>query len=323
MLFFLHGLGDNISNYVNDVSFVQMANQWGWRIVVPQALSVQGYQDYTMWNAGLGLGIGETADDSGFLIALLDTLISHGDVNPDSVFFTGFSMGGFMTHRIAIEHGDRVTACASVSGLIPTAFANVAPVAPVRMLHVHGTADNTVSWEGRFNGMMTVGITVDSIVGYWVRWNGCGTTPTVEALPDTRNDGLSFVRKSYSGGNADFQLLKVEGGAHEWYSNSNVHDIDYFEEIYSFFVRRQAEGEVLGIQTPSAYNFSVWPNPACDHLNVCSGQPVRLSLVDARGSVVSTYSFPQGVSNINLGSLPRGIYLLSDDRGGSVKVVLK
>lgn len=115
VMYFLHGLGDNITRCNCEMHFDRLAERYGWVIVVPQALSVQGY---TMWNAGLG----GSADDAGFLLALLDTLVADGKVNNDSVFFTGFSMGGFMTHRMAIEHGDRITACAPVSGLI--AFAS-------------------------------------------------------------------------------------------------------------------------------------------------------------------------------------------------------
>ena len=143
VMYFLHGLGDNITRCANEMHFDNLAERYGWVIVVPQATNVSGA---TMWNAGLG----GTADDAGFLLALLDSLVADGKVNADSVFFTGFSMGGFMTHRMAIEHGDRITACAPVSGLITFAFADYVPPVPVRMMHIHGTADNVVGWFGLF-----------------------------------------------------------------------------------------------------------------------------------------------------------------------------
>ena len=73
-------------------------------IVIPQAIN-EG--NGTMWNAAL---MPSDIDDSGFLMALLDSLAVQYPVNQDSIFFTGFSMGGFMSHRMAIEHGDRINA---------------------------------------------------------------------------------------------------------------------------------------------------------------------------------------------------------------------
>ena len=91
VLFFLHGLGDNITRLDNEFHFQQISEQLGWVIVVPQALN-EGYG--TMWNAGM---TASTTNDSGFLMALLDSLAEPYRINLDSVFFTGFSMGGFMT----------------------------------------------------------------------------------------------------------------------------------------------------------------------------------------------------------------------------------
>ena len=79
VMYFLHGLGDNITRCANEMHFDNLANRYGWVIVVPQATSVQGS---SMWNAGLG----GNADDAGFLLALLDTLVANGKVNPDSGF---------------------------------------------------------------------------------------------------------------------------------------------------------------------------------------------------------------------------------------------
>ena len=112
VMFFLHGLGDNITRCDQEYNFQQMSDGFGWAIVVPQARNL-GMGN--MWNVGM---TNSNVDDAGFLLALLDSLTVQYQLNPDSVFFTGFSMGGFMTHRMAIEHGDRITACAPVSGLI-------------------------------------------------------------------------------------------------------------------------------------------------------------------------------------------------------------
>lgn len=312
VMYFLHGLGDNITRCNNEMHFGNLAERYGWVVVVPQATSVSGY---TMWNAGLG----GTADDAGFLLALLDTLIADGKVNADSVFFTGFSMGGFMTHRMAIEHGDRITACAPVSGLIAFAFADDVPPVPVRMLHIHGTSDDVVGWNGGSAYFGTIGISVDSVVSFWTGWNNCDATPTVDTLPDRVNDGLRFVRFIYSG-EAEFQLLKVIGGSHNWYQDSTTHDIDYFDEIHKFFLGGSSS---LGLIAPEEGNprFDVWPNPTSGTLYVRTSEPMTLTIYDSMGRSVMRNDLGSGINSINLQGMSEGLYVLVDGNGASRKVV--
>ena len=218
ILYFLHGLGDNITRLDNEFHFQQIADEFQWAVVIPQALSQSGA---TMWNAGL---MASSIDDSGFLMALLDALAEQYPINLDSVFFTGFSMGGFMTHRMAIEHGDRITACAPVSGLITHSMASHTAVAPVRMLHIHGTADPVVGYDGNsqyFGG--NLGLNVDAILNYWKNANGCVAEPVIDTFPDLKNDGLRFVRYTYEG-DAELQHIKVIGGNHTWHMSENQYD---------------------------------------------------------------------------------------------------
>lgn len=161
VLYFLHGWTDNITHVDNEFHFQQIANLFEWTIVIPQALD-EG--SGTMWNAGL---YASNTDDSGFLMALLDSLVEPYSLNLDSVFFTGFSMGGFMTHRMAIEHGDRITACAPVSGLITHSMANQTAIAPVRMLYIHGTSDPVVGYSGTSQYFGNLGLGADAIIDYW------------------------------------------------------------------------------------------------------------------------------------------------------------
>ena len=219
IVYFLHGLGDNITRLDNEFHFQQIADEFGWMMVIPQALSQSGA---TMWNAAL---TNSDIDDSGFLMALLDTLSAYHPVNLDSVFFTGFSMGGFMTHRMAIEHGNRITACAPVSGLITHTMASYTAVAPIRMLHIHGTSDPVVGYNGNsqyFGG--NLGLSVEAILDYWKNANHCTDEPTIDTLPDLKNDGLLFVRYIYEG-DAELQHIKVIGGNHTWYLNENQTDV--------------------------------------------------------------------------------------------------
>ena len=315
VLFFLHGLGDNIDRLASMADYSLLASSYGWNIILPQALTVQ---NTTMWNVGFG----GNADDAGFFLALLDSLIDIGQVNPDSVFFTGFSLGGFMTHKMAIEHGDRITACAPVSGLITYSLADEVPVAPVRMMHIHGTADDVVGWSGGSAYFGNIGISVDSVVSFWTGWNGCDPTPDIDSLPDKVADGLRFVRHAYTGGDADFQLIEVMGGRHEWYYGTS-HDIDYLDFIHKFFLN---EATTLGFAPQPALHeepqLRLWPNPSGQTLNVCSASAAEARMFDSKGNEVMHSRLQPGVNTMSLCSLPSGTYFLSDGSGKVQRLVV-
>ena len=111
---------DNM-NAFSGIGFNYVADLFGWIVITPQALDavVLGQNFGAAWNSGAGaenvvynninLGniiLNEDVDDSGFLMAVLDSLENNFNINTDSVFFTGFSLGGFMCNRIAAEHSD-------------------------------------------------------------------------------------------------------------------------------------------------------------------------------------------------------------------------
>ena len=308
VLFFLHGLGDNITNCNQEFNFGQIAEEFGWAIVVPQARNL-GMGN--MWNVGM---TNSDVDDAGFLMALLDSLMVQYQLDPDSVFFTGFSMGGFMTHRMAIEHGDRITACAPVSGLIYTAQASLTPVAPVRMLHIHGTNDNVVGYNGYSSAFgMNLGLGVDAILDYWQNANGCTGEPAIDTLPDLQNDGLRFIRYTYNCG-TDLQFLKVVGGTHNWY-NSPQHDVGYKEVIYEFF-----SGHSLPTSVPSREtgHLQVWPNPTNGIINIQMSDydsPANdIKVFDVYGKMVDIVETCHGASlqtvPIDLSRYPDGVYFV-------------
>ena len=318
VLFFLHGLGDNITNYDQTFNFGQIAEEFGWAIVAPQALN-QGMG--AMWNAGL---MSSSIDDAGFLMALLDSLTIQYQLDPDSVFFSGFSMGGFMTHRMAIMHGDRITACVPFSGLITAADAAQTPVAPVRMLHVHGTSDPVVGYDGgsQYFGM-TLGLGVDAILNYWQNANGCTGEPSIDTLPDLKNDGLRFIRYTYNCG-TELQHLKVVGGTHNWYDAAH-NDVDYKEVLYEF-----CSGHCLpsSVPTRETGHLQVWPNPTNGILNIqmpdSDSQANGIQVYDVYGKLMDVVVGANNDSpaQIDLSRHPDGVYFVQTGDGAVTKVVV-
>ena len=314
VMYFLHGLGDNITRLDNEFHFQQIADEFGWMMVVPQALSQSGY---TMWNAAL---MSSSIDDSGFLMALLDSLAVEYPVNLDSVFFTGFSMGGFMTHRMAIEHGDRITACAPVSGLITNPMSHFTAVAPVRMLHIHGTSDPVVGYDGNSEYFgYNLGLSVEAILTYWINANHCIDEPVIDTFPDLQNDGLRFVRYTYEG-DAEVQHIKVIGGNHSWYHSENQYDIGYMAEIHKFFTQNNNTANVAELEQS---DMKIWPNPSNGQFQIEVETATTIEVIDLQGKVVARHSLQKGINHIDLSDLPSGVYLLKDVNGFVKKIMVE
>lgn len=313
IVFFLHGLGDNVTNVNNSFNLSYVANYYNWVVVAPQALN-QGMG--TMWNAGL---MSSTIDDSGFLMALLDTLSTQYSIDQDSVFFTGFSMGGFMTHRMAIEHSDRINACAPVSGLITNSLANQVPPAPVRLLHIHGTSDDVVGYNGysQYFGM-TLGLGVDAIIDYWKMSNSFNTDVVIDTLPDLKNDGLRFISYKYDC-ETELQHLKVVGGTHDWYV-STQNDVGYMEYIHDFFV-----GKTDGISEQSGKgqgSLIVNPNPSTGIVNVISDKDAEVDIIDMNGKTLKKSCINSGETQLDLSDFANGVYFIRTNAGEAAKVMI-
>ena len=323
VIFCLHGLGDNMTNFSN-IGYHQLANQKGWIVITPQALmaSILGNEIGTAWNSGAGadvpyLGLtilNEDVDDPGFLIAILDSLENHYNINTDSVFFMGFSMGGFMCHRMAIEHGSRINAIASVSGTIGSTI-QFEPIANLNVLHIHGTADTQVTYENAgFNtgmGVYSVGTGAEQTVNLWKTYNNCNSDPIVTLFPNTVADGKTFERYLYTDGDNETYtaFLKVIGGDHEWYYTPQ-NDIDYRMEIYKFFTNSMDFPSNIDVINNDLVK--LYPNPANNVLFVETDiiENSSLSLFDVTGKKIYNIENIAGLNTLDVSNLPEGMYFI-------------
>lgn len=340
VLYFLHGMGGDISRYDSWYDLQAVSDRYGWIIVLPQALSCSlEYLGYpfdlgSTWNAGIEVSVGELhyalnseIDDEGFLMALFDTIDSQYPINRDSLFVSGISLGGFMTHRMAIKQGDHIAGFCAINGLIPLPYTNRQPVAPVNMLQIHGTNDEVISFDGNLTipiiGSIKIGLGVDSVISYWVNNDHCTNTPIIDSLPDRINDGMRFVRFTYDGGenNTQVQFLKVIGGEHEWYADDQLYDVDYMVEMHDFFCHHQQHFSAIEDIQPSTFKFHLYPNPATDHVTI-SGLPAGTTvyLYNITGLLISEYNIHQSPLTIDLSSLSSGLYLLRSSNGSIQKL---
>ncbi len=309
VVFSLHGLGDNMNNFLTD-ELKLMADTANFIVIAPQALvaTYMGNPIGTAWNSGAsmyGVTPNENVDDTGFLMAILDSLTNHYNLDTESVFFFGFSMGGYMCNRLADEVGDRINAIASASGTMGASYTpNPENQTHVAVLHIHGTADETVPYTNN-----TSGIDAEDLVDFWRNHNHCSENFIPYNYPDTQQDNLTFERYVYPNGEEQVAFIKVIGGKHLWYSYPN-NDINYASEIWQFFRYRFPENATIKESTNDV-KWEIYPNPVNDYLNITlpNETHAKISISNPFGTKLYEKNI-SGNNKILMTKFPAGMYFI-------------
>ncbi len=165
----------------------------------------------------------ENIDDVGFLRALVARFQIEHDVDPGRVFAFGYSNGGQMAFRLAIEEQRLVTAIATAGANLPApASCSCAPDGPTaRVLLVAGTADPISPYAGGPVTLFGFGnrgtaISARATAETFARRNGLTAAPVATALPHQRADDATSVEQLVwrRDGQPEVALYTVRGGGH-------------------------------------------------------------------------------------------------------------
>jgi polyhydroxybutyrate depolymerase len=164
-------------------------------------------RDKQYWNATEACCdfYGGGTDDSRYLSRLVETVKASYAVDDKRVFFIGHSNGGFMSHRMACDHADVVRAIVSLAGMVTSKPDSCKPARAVTVVQIHGTKDETISFDGGFNGSQPYPSAVDT-VAFWRKQNGCGDQAEASAAPldlERGIDGAETAVTSYRAGCRD------------------------------------------------------------------------------------------------------------------------
>jgi polyhydroxybutyrate depolymerase len=158
---------------------------------------------------------GTPVDDVGYLGALIEEALAARPIDPDRVYLLGHSNGGFMSYRLACERADLITAVAVLAGAEdPDAVCE--PSRPVSVLHLHGTADEVISYDGGTTLAPYTGA-VETVARWAVR-DGCDPDPVEGERLDlvTAVEGEETLVQRYEGcdGEIEVQLGTLEDAGH-------------------------------------------------------------------------------------------------------------
>jgi polyhydroxybutyrate depolymerase len=312
MLLALHGLTQTGNGMMGFSNFNLYAEQYGFIVVYPNGVS-------NSWNVGFPGG--STADDVGFLSALIDTVNAAYGTDLNRIYSTGFSNGGFMSYRLACEAGDRIAAIASVAGTMTTASLTACqPSRNMPVMHIHGTNDYVVFYNGGFGNT-----SVNEVLTFWNTANECPSIPTIENLPDLVPEGSTVQKQTWApcADSTEVTFFKINGGGHTWPGSVGItgsgntnRDIIASEEIWKFVSRFQLPQVHTGTRLISAQKLSVYPNPAKGETVTIelapSAFPSRLEIFTPDGRIIHTQILNPGIRlySITTRDLSKGIYFI-------------
>ena len=240
LMFSLHGYTSNNDFNLLYTGFNSIADTANFIVVYPLGTT---YLGATHWNVG-GFTAGSPIDDVGFLETLIDEISSNYSINPDRVYSTGMSNGGYMSFLLACQISSKIAAIASVTGSMTlSTYDECNPDHPTPVLQIHGTTDGTVPYEGGAGWSESI----PDVLDYWINHNNCDTEAIVTPFEDIdSSDGSTAEHYLWNSGdnNVTTEHIKVTGGGHDWPGAWGNMDISASIEVWKFFMRFDINGSL-------------------------------------------------------------------------------
>lgn len=234
LLVVLHGGGSDPAGIERATGFSALADRERFVVVYPEATGAGGGRS---WNAGFccGKAAEEVVDDVGFVLRVVEHVSERLPVDRSRVYLVGYSEGGMLAHRIAVEETRELAGLAVVAGAIgarvpgeeePRAVRR--PHMPLPVMIMHGLGDEVVHYWERDAGQGVAFVDLVESVHLWVVGNGCALTPT---LRDER--GGALLLRSFKG-RAPVEAVALEGWGHEWPGRRATERLPEESSLYGF-----------------------------------------------------------------------------------------
>ena len=208
LLLNFHGFGGSASQYMQEADMRSLAEADTFILVYPQGSCLDGSSH---WNpCPTGGDNKSTADDVGFVEAMISEISSQYNLDMERIYAAGYSNGGMMAYGLANYKSDLIAAVASVSGTMlnctgPTSH-------PMPVVHLHGTSDGVVSYNGS-NDWNSVQSTLD----YWINFNNTVSTPIVN-IDNTGAMTIEHYVYDQGDNSVSVEHYKYIGGDHVWFN---------------------------------------------------------------------------------------------------------
>ena len=308
LLFVLHGLTQTGSGVMDITGFNDIAEENNFIVCYPNGLNES-------WNANMNITF-SSADDKGFLEALTEYFQVNFNTDPSRQYLCGFSTGGFMSHKMVCESSECYAAIATVSGnMSDTVYSNCLPQGSPSVLHIHGTADAVVP----YNGGPSTGVSVDEVMTFWQNHLTCSTNPVISPMPNTNLFDLSSPERWVwqNCGQDELELIRVDGGGHQWpgittfVGGVGTINMDFYspDEIWDFLSDKTCQE--LSTNKLLKKQIRISPNPASEFLAISASADIEnVQILDFNGRKLLKLNGIGREQIISLEKLDQGIYIL-------------
>lgn len=226
-----HGYGASAQEFMKEADMRQLAATENFMLVYPQGSLLEGSSH---WNACPTGGDNKSStDDFGFIETLIQDLSSQYNIDQSRIYAAGYSNGAMMAYGLANYKSERIAAVASVSGTMLDCIGN--PQHPIPVLHLHGTADSVIPYNGD-----NYYAAAQNVLDHWIDFNNTRTIPVVSS---ESTSGIPIERYVYDQGDnaVSVEHYKYIGGEHVWFS-STFQGQSTAELIWSFLSKYDING---------------------------------------------------------------------------------
>ena len=203
------GSGTSKEAYYREGNLNGVADSEGILMIYPQAEISTG----RVWNTlHSDEGNKVSADDFGFIAAIIDRLGEDNRIDTSHIYVAGYSNGAAMAYQIACHLNDRIAGFVVHSGNFPLeeVINNEYPcdiTDETPGLIFNGTADMTRPLEG----IPTYAVSVRDGAQWWAEQNN-----SVSKITSQDGDIERTIYASEAG--TEVQLFVIEGGGHDWFN---------------------------------------------------------------------------------------------------------
>ncbi len=202
-----HGGGMTMREQMLYTQMNRTADREHFIVVYPQGIK----QD---WNVGFGMDYKEGSDDVGFTEAMLDKLRQQFRVDPQRIYATGLSRGGFFSLRLAAELPHLFAAVAAVGAPMPQpVVAHHVRKDKVGVMIMHGTADTIVAYDGKPSAYLSA----PASHAYWLKHNElAGAKTTTRTIKRDANLRAEAIHAEQGAAGISVALVTLKEGGHTW-----------------------------------------------------------------------------------------------------------
>jgi polyhydroxybutyrate depolymerase len=218
LVILLHGLGQSGELVEEYFQLRPLADLQGFLYTHPDGTAHPAGDRF--WDAtDACCGLGSTADDVAYLTSIIDEVSETRNVDSSRIYVMGHSNGGFMSYRMACDAAERIAAIASVAGATWADVSKCNPSEPVSVLHVHGTADVAIAYDGATPPDTGAYPGAATSIATWANYNGCGaesltTAGTLDLDASLPGEETVMTRVDGCPDGVGVELWTLQGGSH-------------------------------------------------------------------------------------------------------------